>query len=428
MFKKYLIKIKHNAFLKDNLILFIGSFLAGALGFFYHFYMGRILGVEAYGILGTILAGFYLINASFVNTLQTSIAKFSSEFHATQEQGKIKYLLIRSFKKLFLIGVLLFVISLFLVGWLSEFLHIEKDLLYVSGSIFLLFLLIPVGRGFMQGIQDFKALSLNYVIEGVMKLGLGVLFVYFGYKVMGAIVAVILTYVIAILFFWQPLKKFLQVEATPFPTKNIYIYSVPVFLMITSITLFFSLDVILVKHFFTETEAGIYSALSLLGKIIFFGTLSISQVMFPKVSSQHASGKKTTKTFYLSLAVVSLFSACALLVYAFLPKLLVTILFGKEFFLMIPLVAWFGLFISIITIVYLTSFYLISLNKFKFIGILLLFNILQIIMIYFYHTSISLVIKMQIILMALLLLTIFLFNLKSFIIKTPKPFIKKQED
>ena len=262
----------------------------------------------------------------------------------------------------------------------------------------------------------------------LVKLGLGILFVYLGYKVMGAVVAVVLTYVVAILIFWKPLKKFLQVEATPFPTKNIYIYSIPVFLMITSITLFFSLDVILVKHFFTETQAGLYSALSLLGKIIFFGTLSISQVMFPKVSVQHAIGKKTTRTFYLSLGVVALCAFCALLVYTFLPKLLVSLLFGTEFFPMIPLVAWFGLFISLIAIVYLTSLYLVSLNKFKFIGLLLSFNVLQIVMIYLFHTSIALVIRIQIELMALLLLLIFIFNLKSFIVKAPKPFLKKQED
>ena len=382
--------------------------------------MGRVLGVESYGILGTILAGFYLFNAAFVNTIQTSIAKFTAQFKSTEEMGKIKYLLVRSFKKFSLFGVFIFAIYFLFVGMISDFLHIEKHLLIISGTVFLLFLLIPLGRGFMQGFQDFKALSLNYIVEGFAKLALGILFVYLGYQVMGAIVAIILTYVIAILFFWKPLKRFVTIDTIPFVTKSIYIYSLPVFLMIASLTLFFSIDVILVKHFFSELDAGLYSALSLLGKIIFFGTLSISQVMFPKVSEQHAGGKKTAKLFYYSLLVVLLCIGCALLVYTFLPTLLVSILFGNEFLPMAPYVGWFGLFISLIAIIYLVSFYLISLNKFKFIAFLLLFNLLQMGLIWKYHASLEQVIFLQIGLMLALLLLVVITNLTSFFSSKPK--------
>ena len=90
--QEYFKRIKKSKIIRDNIILFIGSFIAGFLGFLYHFVMGRALGVEAYGILGTILAGFYLFNASFVSTLQTGIAKFSAQYDAKKEDGKIEHL------------------------------------------------------------------------------------------------------------------------------------------------------------------------------------------------------------------------------------------------------------------------------------------------------------------------------------------------
>ena len=103
-------KIAKSAFVKDNVILFIGSFLAGILGFLYHALMGRLLGVVDYGILGTLLAGFYFFNASLVNTLQTSIAKFTATLAAKKEDGKVRYLIERTTRLLSIGGILLLII------------------------------------------------------------------------------------------------------------------------------------------------------------------------------------------------------------------------------------------------------------------------------------------------------------------------------
>ena len=421
MIQKLFQKIKKSTFVKDNIILFVGSFLAGILGFFYHFYMGRVLGVEDYGILGTILAGFYLYSASVVNTLQTSFTKFTSNFLATKDLGKIKHLIFRSTKFLLVVSVLMSVAYLIFLPYFSDFLHIEQRILLISLGVFFFSLFIPIGRGVLQGLQDFKSLSLNYFVEGLAKILLGILAIYLGYQLAGAIVALIITYILTICFFtFQLYKRFKPVTATKFSTRHIYIYSFPVFCMITTLTLLFSLDVVLVKHFFTETQAGYYSALSLLGKIIFFGTLSISQVMFPKVSAQHAAGKQSLKTFMYSLLIVLFCILCALAVYFLFPELLVTILFGADFLPIAPLVGFFGLFIGLISILYLVSFYLISLNKTKFIFLLVIGNILQAVLIYQFHTSL-----MQVVLILISLVAVLLFLLLALHFRLFFPFGKK---
>ena len=87
------------------------------------------------------------------------------------------------------------------------------------------------------------------------------------------------------------------------------------------------MDVLLVKHYFSDVDSGYYVALSSLAKILFFATVSISQVMFPKVSELYQSGKKHKPLLYKSLLVSLIIIVPSILVFYLFPKLVVTILF-----------------------------------------------------------------------------------------------------
>ena len=45
---------------------------------------------------------------------------------------------------------------------------------------------------------------------------------------------------------------------------------------------------ILVKHFFSPHDAGIYAGLSLIGRVIFFFSAPIASVMFPVIVQKYA--------------------------------------------------------------------------------------------------------------------------------------------
>ena len=85
--------------MRDNIILFIGSIMAGVLGFAFHFYMGRILGPAGYSILGVIISIITIMGIG-LNTLQAGITKFVSDLNAKKEYSKINYLIKISIRKL----------------------------------------------------------------------------------------------------------------------------------------------------------------------------------------------------------------------------------------------------------------------------------------------------------------------------------------
>ncbi|MAG52808.1 MAG: capsular biosynthesis protein, partial [Nanoarchaeota archaeon] len=172
---------RNKKFLKDNFVLFIGIFILNVLGYVFHFYVGRKLGPGDYGTFGSLLSIIYII-AMPLTAIQTSITKFVSTFKAENEDGKIAYLLTQSLRKMALFGVIIFIAFLALSPFLADFLRIDSLIPFFVLAFFLLFsLFIPIVRGVIQGLQQFKLLGISYITEGVFKLGTGVILVSLGF-------------------------------------------------------------------------------------------------------------------------------------------------------------------------------------------------------------------------------------------------------
>src|SRR3989338_62142 len=115
---------------KDNAVLFLGMLVLNAFNFFFHFYMGRKLGPEAYAALGASLSILYLMNIP-LNTIQTGIAKFTTQFWAEKSSGKVHCLYSRSMKRLMILGVAGVAIFLMVSPLLAGFLRMETRTLFI---------------------------------------------------------------------------------------------------------------------------------------------------------------------------------------------------------------------------------------------------------------------------------------------------------
>ena len=83
----------------------------------------------------------------------------------------------------------------------------------ILSPIILFSVILPIIRGNLQGLQKFKLLGLNLITEIIVKLFLGILLVYLGFKVNGAIFAVVLSFFFPILLGLISIRRYL--------TKNI---------------------------------------------------------------------------------------------------------------------------------------------------------------------------------------------------------------
>ena len=405
-------RLRNSVLVKDNLVLFLGMVGVNLMGFIFHFYAGRVLGPSDYGVLGVVLAVFYYFTI-LIFAIQSSVAKFTSDFHSSSESGCVAFLFRHSLRKLFLYSLLITFAFLLFVPWLSSFVKIDNTYLYLLSFVIVFAFLYPVIRGVLQGLQKFSQLSAVFWIEGFTKIILVYVLLNFGLGVSGALIAMIFAWVVPLFFGFYCLKKYFNLKESSFKVKSVYSYTVPMLIMMLMLTAFYTLDVIMIKHYFSSFDAGLYAALALLGKALFWGSISISQVMFPKVVENKSRKVDSRGLLFKSmLIVIGLVSPIIILYYAF-PSFIVNLLYGADYVALGSLLGPFAIFMALFSLVYLLSFYNIALKRYGFIVLLAVFAILEVVLIYLYHSSLAQIVNLLILVMFILFVIMLIYSLRK---------------
>ncbi|MDP3916719.1 MAG: oligosaccharide flippase family protein [Nanoarchaeota archaeon] len=383
--------MKSKNFLRDNFYLLVGAAVINISGFLFHFFMGRKLGPVDYGTLATVISLVALFGV-FTTSIQFSISKFVASMKAEGSLKKIRYLYSASLKKFTGLFVVIAIGFLLLSFYLDGFLKVNYSYLFIASLMILTIPFISVFRGFLQGLQNFKSFGISLGIEGVSKLALGIIFVLLYQKVGLAITAILLSNVAVAVYCFYKVKEYSKGEKEWFSSKSIYGYAFPMFLTVLLFTLFYSIDLILVKHFFSSIDAGYFAAISLIGKIIFFASFSVVQVMFPKVVELAENGSPHEGVFMKSFWIITLIALVILPVYYFFGDLIISTLFGSSYTTIASLIFPYGLFMASVSFSKLYSLYFLSLKKFKFLYFFGGIIVLEIGGIYAFHDSLAQVI------------------------------------
>lgn len=413
LIKKLWEAMQREHLLRDNLTLFIGGSIVNGANFLYHFFMGRILGPAEYSVLGAVIAIIHIF-AVPLYTIQSTIAKFTADYKSSNKEAKVASLYSKSLKKVIKLGMLAAVIFMFLSPLIAKFLHISSFTVLLMTPILISLVILPVNRGLLQGLQYFSALGKNYAGEGIVKLGISLLLVWLGFAVNGAIIGIFLSFAIP---FWIThhyiKKKLVRHNNEELGAPTIYRFFVPTFIALLGLTALNNIDILLVKHFFSEEISGLYVAIAILGRIIFYASLTISQVMIPKVASLTAENKSPSLIFKKSFIYTALLSICAIIAYNLLPSLIVLILFGKKYISIAPYLGTFAIALTMFSLSYLTALYQLTLGNTKGVYIILAMLPVEALGIYFYHSTLQEVITVVIITMALLFLGLLLTQRKN---------------
>lgn len=396
--------------IKDSAVLWTGMMAANVSNYLFHLLMGRFLGPTDYGILASLIALYYIIMVP-TGTIQIVAAKFAADFKAESSYYKVFSLLKYLSKRLFLIGAGLFIIFILASKPISNFLNIDSVFpVILLGSLFLISYIVPVNRGVLQGLQDFFQLSLNFSIETVFKLVVGIGLVYAGFKVNGAIFGIAVGVLVAYGISFFPLKFLFQRQYSKVQIGHVLRYSVPVFISYMCLTAFYSVDIILAKHFFGSVQAGLYSGLAILGKIVVFASLAIDGVMFPVVAELHKQEKNHAHYLRYSLILVSAISGLIVLAYYIFPNFIIRVLF-PQYLPVAPYLGIFGFAMFLLALSSVFVYYFLAIQKTGFVYFLGVIALLQAVLIWFFHSSIGQVAWIMAFIMAVLTLGVFFYYL-----------------
>ncbi len=382
-------------FIRHGALVFAAMTLVNLFNYVFHFLLSRRLGVSEYGALASLMAA--LVIASVPSGMLTLIVvKYTAEFKAVGDQARLRTL---SDKLIVFCSVL--AIGAATLGYLLRhqvglYLKISNSTAIIIVSLILgLNLMVPAVRGILQGLQDFKAYAISTIIEAVGKAALGVTFVYMGLGLTGAVLGYVLASTLSLIYTVGASRANLGVQTAPLflDLRRLLKTSGGVFFYTAGITSLGFLDLLLVKHYFVPHNAGIYSAISLIGKILLFVVGFVPTVVLPKATALATGGKNPISMLIqagIAMAVISISGLAVLWVF---PVPIVAAVVGRAFVAAAPYLFSYGCAMTLLAITTLVATYKIALHRFDFVLPIVVVPILEIVGIAYQHHSLFEVIR-----------------------------------
>jgi O-antigen/teichoic acid export membrane protein len=337
-----LAQVQQNRLVRQNLILFFGGLVAGVGGFVYHAIAGRVLGPEVYSQVAFLIA-VYAVGTGPALILVVVLARYTAMLNARGDPG-VRSLLARTVRLIAIPCLFFILLTTVFARPIAIYAHVGSTIpILVLGFSIALIWQVAIPRGILQGLQRFTSLSLNLSVELVIRTTVVFLLLKAGYAVSGAMAAVLVGLVFVFFFgLWSLRDHFRRGQ------RRVYLrvmanFSLTASVGIIGVLILYNQDVILAKHYLSDHDAGIYGGLNKIGTILYFLTLSVSQVLFPRVVEAIAREQNPGRILLSSAGILTTLGACALLVFAVAPGLVVGVLFGPSFRDAVPLVFPVGL-------------------------------------------------------------------------------------
>ncbi len=372
------------------------------------------MGIETYGAFGALFSLSFFLQFILLRSVTVIDAQFISKFKG-QNNSKI----IPVFHRKILIymtgiGIVAFVIFSLLSGQIAYFLHIDSvPLVILLGVLFLFCWPMSVNCGTIQGLQRFNQVALMNILPAIFRFVIGVGLVLIGYGLYGAVWGLVLGTVVAVLVSFYLLRDVLSisrlkssskplsrthaqsslnpdiVSAADSELKEAFRFSLPVLFAVVCIAIPTNIDVVLVKHFFSSAETGLYTAVTLFGRIIFSIPIAMVTVMYPKVVEAHAQKSETKGLLNRSLLYTGLPSGILAISFYVIPKFFLGFFYGNEYIEGGPFLQLYGIFIFFFSLTTVLLYNSLAKNRYGFVYLFAAFSILEMGLIWVYHNSIN---------------------------------------
>lgn len=319
--------------------------------------------------------------------------------HAKAENDPHQTFRLMSFlnKKVFLYIFPVFIVALFLTPLVANFLKIESNFAIILFWILMFLSFIgAVNGGIMNGWQKFKDASWIGILGTTVKLISVIIFIQIGLSLNGIIGSFVLGSLIpylatfyALRFIFKRKKDTNKNTETKIDFKSMKAYILPVLFGNLALNMLGNIDMVLAKHNLAPDLAGQYGALTIVSKIIFFGTGIVATVLFSMAAERNHQQRDSSKLFtYAALLVLGL-SLFATFIYFLAPKFILSILFGGKYSSISSYLVWFAVLVTLFSLVNLVAQYLLSIHETKFVYLFLAIAIFASTAVLFAGSSIS---------------------------------------
>ncbi|OGM92925.1 hypothetical protein A2333_01995 [Candidatus Wolfebacteria bacterium RIFOXYB2_FULL_49_7] len=359
--------IKNDIFLKHYAIFFSGSMMVALLNYAFHPILARLMDPASFGDIQALISLIAVFGA-LLGAFSVVAVNITANLKNTHELNAV----IAELQRLSLVLVGIGIVALLAGAFeLKKFLNFSSIYPLIGLGIILPVSAINTFRNaYLQGSGRFTELSTGGIISSATKLILATALVYIGLGSIGATIGIIMAGVASYYYLVWRTRGYLDLNQH----ANIHalekgrvrkevIYGVLVLFATSLVTLFFTIDILVVKHFFSAYEAGLYSGISAIAKILYFAIGPVAGVLLSSIKIRNTR-KENSRTLIKALALSLSVGGIGILTFYIFNDLIISIMIGQKYLPFAYLLPKAGLVMLLAAITNVLVFYFLALRRF----------------------------------------------------------------
>ena len=272
----------------------------------------------------------------------------------------------------------------------------RSNILYLIYGLYSLLIAISYyNNSIFQAFAKYKELAIFNLLNFFFKFVFSFLFVIVlkkssEYVLFGFIISCILSFFYSYFFFIKSIKNLYLYNFTNwknfklgfFKYKNIIRQWLPITLTNLAILFLSTSDILFIKHFYSEKDAGIFSAMNFISKITLYFSFIIVQLTYPKISLNHKNKLNSKVEILLIFCANFFFSIPFLLFVYFFPESLILIFSSEKYLSGVNLLQLMTLSMFIFSILNILFYYFMANENFEYLYIVYSFIIVLVLSLY----------------------------------------------
>lgn len=325
-------KMLRDPFFRKSGMFFGASMLVAFLNYLFHPVMAKYLSVEDFGEVQALFSLLTQMTA-FLSALTLVAVHAAVNGETDGERGAIMNLLHRCTWIVLGIGAIGLAFFSTPLAYVLRF-HDPSEFV-VLAILFVTTAYYSIHLGDLQGRGRFGAVSLGGLLVAAGRLVFALLFVIFGWRVFGALFGIVVSQVLALGYVYAETRRHRvatssarRLTATRIRHEIAYIALVALTTAYT--TILYTVDVLIVKHYFSPEIAGAYGGIAIMAKMICFAALPLVSVF---VSSMRLRDDRRThaRAFAKAMTLIVVMSVCLVAIFSVTPTRLITLMIGSRY-------------------------------------------------------------------------------------------------
>lgn len=399
---------------RTTAVYYFGNFASSVFRYFFHLVLLRLLTPAQYGEFLSYLSLTYLLGIP-TNTVGALVTKTSADLFGKNNRRSLNAFFYYILKMIIPIGIALAVFLAIFATPLAVIFKAHSMAFIILSVIVLISPLTVVINSYISGLQKFIFQTVSGIFGIVILIALSIVLIHLGFGATGAVMAQLLSGILVVVISFYYIRKYLLPAVTNIKNFDINIkkytgYSL--FLSIGMLSLI-STDVLTVRLLLSPVDSGLYSALSILGRMILFGLTPLVAIVLPMASHRYAASGNTRSMFIKLGSIMLLFGFFGASLFSFFPVFFIRLLSGPAYLAAAPLLPYFAFSMMFFALSQFIASFLLGTGRPRATILMVIASILQPICFYLFGVTLTHVVITNFFLHLSLLISLLVFYLKS---------------